>query len=102
MKMIGVCAELAVADQPGRLEAVHVRHVDVEQDDGEVGLSTCRRASSPEPRGDEVLAQLLQDGPVDEELLRQVVHDQDVRLVRLGHPRPVIGTVIEWAGSSVP
>ena len=31
-----VLGPLALANQRGRLEAVHLRHVDVEQDDGEV------------------------------------------------------------------
>ena len=47
--------------------------------------STCRSASAPDRADDEVLAQLLQDRLVDEELFRQVVDDQDVGLIGVRH-----------------
>ena len=62
--MIGVCADrLPLADERGRLEPVHARHVDVEQDDGEV-VRRAPAAAPPRRTGRRrCSAQLLQDRP---------------------------------------
>src|SRR5262249_9737960 len=72
---------LAAADERGRLQAVHARHVDVEQDDGEVLFQHAAQRLLAGARKDEVLPQLAQDGLHDEQLLRQIIDDQDVDLV---------------------
>ena len=83
MKMIGVCADfLRCRISAGRLEAVHVRHVDVEQDDGELLLEHLLQRLLAGAGGDDVLPQLLEDRAEDDMLVRQVVDDQDVGLLR--------------------
>ena len=53
-----VLGPLSLANQGGRLEAVHFRHVDVEQDDGEVVLQQTAQGLAPGGRLDDVLAEL--------------------------------------------
>ena len=81
----------AAADHRGRLEAVHVRHVDVEQDHGEFLLQQVAQRLPTGTRRDEVLAQALEDRLVDQELLGQVVDHQDVDLLVISHWSSVIG-----------
>ena len=78
--MIGVCADLRRArisaavskpSMPGMLTSSRMT--------ANSCSSSQRSASSPERGGDDVLAELLEDRPEDEELVGQVVHDQDVR-----------------------
>ena len=88
---------LPPADERGRLQPVHPRHLDVEQDDREVVAQDAAQRLLARPGGDEVLAQLVEDGPVDQKLLRQVVHDQDVRrLVQVIRQ----SSVVEWSSVS--
>ena len=63
------------------LEAVHPRHVHVEQDDGEILLEQAAQRLLAGPRLDEILIQLLQQHLVREELIRPVVDDQDINLL---------------------
>ena len=63
MKMMGVCAEfLYWRIRLGRLEAVDVRHVDVEQDDRELRLQDVLQRLLPGTGADDVLVQVVQDG----------------------------------------
>ena len=72
-----VAAALALADELRRLEAVHLRHDDVQQDDGEVLVSRWRSASRPLRAGDEPLPQRRQRGLQRQQPLGLVVHQED-------------------------
>ena len=80
--MIGVCSErLALADQGGRLEAVQLRHVDVEQDHREIVGQQPPQGLAPGVDRDDRLVQLLQHRLDGQQLVRHVVDDQDLGLV---------------------
>ena len=57
-----------LADEQRGLEAVHDRHVDVEQDDRELHLQDVAQRLLPGPRADDVLVQLVEDGAKDDVL----------------------------------
>jgi len=83
---------LVAADQRGRLEAVHVRHVDVQQDHGEVAPQDLAQRVRARTREHDVLVQIGQHRLEHQQLLRQVVDDQDVGAVgRLGQRAPQAG-----------
>ena len=69
---------LVLPDELGGLEAVDVRHVDVEQDDGELAREHLAQRLRARAHHHQVLLELLEDRPEDEQLLRQIVDDQDV------------------------
>ena len=66
------------ADEGGGFEAVHPRHVDVEQDDGEIALQDPLQCLLARFGHEQWLTQLLQDGLVDEPLVGTIVDDKDV------------------------
>ena len=68
---------LVLADQLGGLEAVDVGHVDVEQDRRELGLEDLLQRLRARAGADQVVAEVLENGLEDEQLLRQVVDDED-------------------------
>jgi hypothetical protein len=68
---------LVLADQLGGLEAVDVGHVDVEQDRRELGLEDLLQRLRARAGADQVVAEVLENGLEDEELLRQVVDDEN-------------------------
>ena len=71
------------------LEPVHVGHVDVEQDHGEVVPQDLLERVRAGRGGDDVQPEFLEDRAVREDLLREVVDDQDARRVVVGrHGRP--------------
>jgi hypothetical protein len=74
---------LALADQGGGLEAVHARHVDVEQDHREVGLQQLLQRLAARGGLHQVLAEVAQDRLEREQLVRAVVDEQDVDLLAL-------------------
>ncbi len=78
----------AAPDHGGRLQPVHVRHVDVEENDREFRVEQVPQRLSPRPGLHQVLAQSLQDRVVDQELFLQVVHHQDVDLLVVHHLGP--------------
>ena len=65
-------------DHGGGLEAVHVRHVDVEQDGGELALHQPRERLPARARLDEVEPEVAEDRVVAEQARRLVVDQQDV------------------------
>ena len=94
---------LAPADERRRLEAVHVGHFHVEQDDGVVPFQQPAQRLVAGSGRDHVLAEGFQDRFQGEQLVRQVVHDQDVDLVLGRHgasslivlrPRPAVGHAV--------
>ena len=76
---------LAIAYQGGRFKAVHVGHVDIEQDDGEVVLQDLLERLGARVRKHQLLAQFFQNHLVDQELFSQVVDNQDLGLFSLRH-----------------
>ena len=75
---------LAGADHLRGLEAVHPRHVDVEEDDREVLLQEGAQRLAAGVRADHVLAQLAEDRLQREQLVRAVVDEEDVDLLVVG------------------
>jgi hypothetical protein len=69
-----VLAPGATADQGGRFEPVHVRHVDVEQDGGEVADEQMPQRVQTRFGRDDADAQRLQRDCEGQPLVRQVVH----------------------------
>ena len=74
---------LVLADQAGRLQAVDVRHVHIEQDHREFLLQDVAQRLLARTRTDDVLAQLVQDASENDVLFREVVDHQDVDLLLL-------------------
>jgi hypothetical protein len=73
------------ADQRRGLEAVHVRHADVEEDHGEVALEQRAQRVAPRADRDDAGRHVGQDRRDGGQLVRRVVHHQDGR--ELGIPR---------------
>ena len=82
-------AALAPADELRGLEAVHARHLDVEQDDGEVLLQQRLERLLARPCGPQADLQRLEHRRQREQVLRAVVDEQDARRVvyRCSHTR---------------
>jgi hypothetical protein len=70
-----------LADERRGLEAVHARHVHVEQDDGELLLQQATQCLLARRCLDQILTELLQQHLVREELIRAVINDQDIYLL---------------------
>ena len=68
---------LSLPHERRRLEPVESRHVDVEQDDGELPPQELPQGLAPGARADDVLAQLRQDHRQRQQLVRAVVDSQD-------------------------
>ena len=71
-------AAFALTDQRGRLKTVHVRHVHIEQDDGEVVFQQSAQRLAPRADADHVLPQHVEDRFHRQQLVGHVVDDQDV------------------------
>ena len=71
---------VALADQRGRLEPVHARHLDVHQDHGEVGVQDAHQGLLAGAGRHQVQAHPLEDGLQGQQVVRLVVHQQDVDL----------------------
>ena len=65
----------ALANISGRLVAVHVRHVDVEEDHREVMLQDELQRVGARPGGDDVFVELFQDRAQNQEVLGKIVDD---------------------------
>ena len=78
------------ADQGRGLEAVHPRHVDVEQDDREVALEHLLQRLLARCGGEQILAEVLEDRPVDQQLVGPIVDDQDIGAVGLRLPLSIV------------
>ena len=70
------------ADELGRLEPVHARHVHVEQDHRRLIVEEPAQRLLARRGSDDVLVELLEDGAEDDALVEPVVDDQDVRALR--------------------
>ena len=81
----GVLRAVAPADQRRGLEPVHARHLDVEQDDGEVPVEQPLQRLGAGLGPDQVLAEVGEDGLQGEEVLRAIVDHEDVDLVIIRH-----------------
>ena len=73
-----VLRALARLDQPRGLEAVDPRHLNVEQDDGEVVEEELAQRLVPRVRPDQRLAERLEDRLQREQVLRPIVDEQDL------------------------
>jgi hypothetical protein len=76
-----VLERLARLDQLRRLEAVHARHLHVEQNDGEVPLEQATQRLLARRGADDALSQRLENRLEREKILRPVVHDEDIDLL---------------------
>ena len=77
--MIAVLLEARmIADHRRELEAVELRHDDVDQHDGDVVAQQVIEGFPRRARGNEVLAQLLEDRTIGEQLRRLIVDEKDV------------------------
>jgi hypothetical protein len=76
-------------DEAGRLEAVHARHVDVEQDDGEFHFHQARQRLRAGRGAHHVFAEFAQDRFVAEQAAGLIVDEQDVDHQRCSHWRRV-------------
>ena len=77
-----------VADHRRQLEAVDVRHDDVEQDDRDVVLQNLLQRLAAGLRLDQILIEVAQDDFVAEQLCGLIIHQENIDAVPLGH-RPV-------------
>ncbi len=74
-----------VADHRRQLEAVELGHAHVDEDDGDVVLEQMREGLSRRLGRDEVLAQLLENRLVAEQLRALVVDQEDINGVLVAH-----------------
>ena len=72
---------LELLDQLGGLEAVHARHLNVEQDHGVLVVEQAPQRLFARLDADELLAERLEDRLEREEVLRPVVDEQDPALL---------------------
>ena len=66
-----------LAQKLGGLEPVHPRHVDIQQDDGELSLEHALQRLLARAGHDDFGVHALEGRPVGQALLGQVIHDQD-------------------------
>src|SRR4029077_774704 len=70
-----------VADHARELEAVEIGHVDIHEHDGDVGAQKMLEGLAGGIGDEKILAQILEDGFVGQQLRRLVVDQQDIYLV---------------------
>ena len=87
-----------LADHGRKLEAVELGHADVDQDDRDLVLEQVFKRLAARGGDDEVLAELLQDHLIGEQLGRLIVHEEDVDFLMLHHLVPPISdaATCEW------
>ena len=68
----------ARADQLGRLEAVHVRHLHVQQDGREIGVQQMTQRFGAGARQHQLLAQPIQRRLERHQIIRRVIHQQNL------------------------
>jgi hypothetical protein len=77
---------LSLANQGGRLEPVHTRHVDIEQDHREIAIEQALERLAAGVGGDDVRAEVLQQRGKRQQLVGAVVDNQDREsVVRRSH-----------------
>ena len=76
---------LELLDQLGGLEAVHARHLHVEQDHGVLVVEQASQRLFARLDADELLAERIEDRLEREEVLRPVVDEQDPGLAHGQH-----------------
>jgi hypothetical protein len=74
-----VACSFALLDQSRSLEPVENRHLDVEQDDGDLVAQQLAQRVLTRVRGEKRLLERLEDRLECEQILRPVVDEQDVR-----------------------
>jgi hypothetical protein len=79
--MIAVCWARVLADHARELEAVEVGHVDIHKHDGDIGAQKMVEGLAGGIGDQKILAQLLEDGFVGQQLRRLVIDQQDIDLV---------------------
>ena len=79
----------SLANQGGRFEAVHLGHVDVEQDHGVVVFEKTAQRLAPGISLDDVLAKLFERGLDRHDLFRHVVDDEYVDWLASLHAKVV-------------
>src|ERR1700682_435351 len=84
---------LTAANQSGRLEPVHTRHVYVQQYDSEYGTKHVFQRFFARSRGDDVLSKICQYRLIDQQLVGLVIHDQNVDLPVIVRDRAAITLV---------
>ncbi len=97
----GCMATIAMlADQTRRLEAIDVRHIDVEQNHREFGVQDSLQRFRAGARDDDMCVDLLEQRAVHQPLLRQVVDDENLRA---GHHPSITHTSRsdKWINASV-
>jgi hypothetical protein len=94
-------AALAPADVLRRLEAVHARHLNVEQHDGEVLVQQRAQRLLARARRDQAHVERLEHGGQREQVLRPVVDEQDGGRLCLGLRRVAHRSHTRMSDSSV-
>ena len=67
-----------LADHRGKLEAVEIRHANVDQHDGDVVLQEKLQGFARRRRLDQVLVELAENDFIGQKLVRLIVDQQDV------------------------
>ena len=75
----------AALDQLGRLEAVHVRHLDVEQDAREVAVEQLAQRGLSGLHGDELLVERLERRLERQQVLGAIVDEEDAGVIHDTH-----------------
>ena len=81
----GLLEARMLADHRRELEAVELGHADVDQDDRDLVLEQDLERLAAGGRDDQVLAELLQDDFIGQQLRRLVVDQKDVDLFMVHH-----------------
>ena len=77
----GLLEARVLADHARELEAVEVGHVDIHEHDGDIGAQKMVEGLAGGIGDQKILAQLLEDGFVGQQLCRLVIDQQDIDLV---------------------
>src|SRR5262249_48606548 len=78
-----VTAIAMAADQRRSLQAVDIRHVDIQKDDGERAFQHAFERLCPGARLDDLCIEILQQAAVNQQLLGKVIDYQDSRPIHL-------------------
>ena len=74
----GLLEARMLADHLGQLEAVQLRHADIDQDDRDIGLEQIGQRLLGRGGRDQIFAQLLQHHLIAEQLAGLIIHQQDI------------------------
>ena len=82
-----VAGALARADQLGGLKAVHVRHLHVQENGREIVVQQMTQRFHAGSRQHQLLAQTIQRRFQRDQILRRIVHQQDLHSILRGFLR---------------